>query len=125
MRAQPDRRPEVVDDSALATIETGAVLLFAVRKDVPITYDPAKNARNVRERGVPFDLAGRLIWGEALIGLSKRQEITATRFVALGEIDGRLHVVVFTIEGRDTRVISLRHANAREIKRWQKLRTPR
>jgi len=41
------------------------------------------------------------------------------RFQALGEIDGRVYMLVFTPRGGDVHVISLRKANRREIKRYE------
>jgi uncharacterized DUF497 family protein len=31
-----------------------------------ITFDPAKNARNILERGLPFDLVADLEWDTAI-----------------------------------------------------------
>lgn len=39
---------------------------------------------------------------------------------ALGKINGRLHMVVFTVRGESLRIISLRKANAREVARYEK-----
>ena len=48
-----------------------------------------------------------------------RRDYGEPRFQALGEIDGRLHMLVFTPRGGDVHVISLRKANRREIKRYE------
>lgn len=72
-----------------------------MQKEMAITFDPAKSERNILARGLSFEMAGRMARSEAAVSIAKRQEPTATRFVAIGEIDGIVHVVVFTIEGFD------------------------
>jgi uncharacterized protein len=63
---------------------------------VLVTFDPAKNARNVAERGIPFRLALRLDWSTALMAEDRRKNYGERRFQVLGFIDERLHMLVFT-----------------------------
>lgn len=83
-----------------------------------ISFDPAKSRRNAADRGIPFDLAGRFGWGEALVVEDDRRDYGEPRFRALGPIDGRLYALVFTPRGGMVHVISLRKANRREAKRY-------
>jgi uncharacterized DUF497 family protein len=53
------------------------------------------------------------------IPLSYLTALHEARFQALGEIDGRVYMLVFTPRGGDVHVISLRKANRREIKRYE------
>ncbi|MBB1075383.1 BrnT family toxin [Rhodoferax sp. 4810] len=85
-----------------------------------ITYDPAKNVRNVAERGLAFDLVADFIWSTAVIEEDTRQAYGERRFAAQGLIGDRLHVLVFTPRGGKVHVISLRKANPREVKRYEK-----
>src|SRR4051812_26761017 len=62
-----------------------------------IDFDPPKSLKNARERGLSFEVVERFDWETCLLGLSPRQEMTATRFLAVGFLDGDLVVVVFTI----------------------------
>jgi uncharacterized DUF497 family protein len=39
-----------------------------------VAYDPAKNAKNIRDRQLSFDRAGDLDWNAAHIRLDQRQE---------------------------------------------------
>ena len=82
--------------------------------DMLVTFDPPKNARNVAERGIPFRLALRLEWSTALIGEDTRKGYGEKRFQALGFIEDKLHVLVFTPRPPALHVISLRWANDRE-----------
>lgn len=85
-----------------------------------IIYDAAKNDRNIAERGLSFALVRRLDWNRAIVVEDARHDYGETRFQALGNIDGRLHMVVFTVRGESLRIISLRKANAREVARYEK-----
>ncbi|MGO8986592.1 MAG: hypothetical protein ACLPHI_09005 [Terriglobales bacterium] len=49
-----------------------ASLFVYTIKSVEIEFDPAKNAKNVRDRGLPFTLADEFDWTTALIAPSSR-----------------------------------------------------
>jgi uncharacterized DUF497 family protein len=84
-----------------------------------ISYDPKKCARNVRDRHLSFDLVRDFEWSSAYVLEDVRKDYGEVRFQALGEIDGRVYMLVFTPRGGDVHVISLRKANRREIKRYE------
>ena len=87
-------------------------------------FDPAKSAKNVRERGLPFEAAAGFDLGTANIIVDRRRDYGEVRFIATGFIGTRLHVLCYTrIEG-GIRVISLRKANQRERKKYEKEQTP-
>ncbi|OIP44243.1 MAG: hypothetical protein COX17_02380 [Deltaproteobacteria bacterium CG23_combo_of_CG06-09_8_20_14_all_60_8] len=79
-----------------------------------ITCDPAKNARNIAERGLSFDRAADFDFETAKFWMDTRMEYPETRIVAIGYLDNRLHVLVFSETGYGIRVISFRKANPRE-----------
>ncbi len=83
-----------------------------------ITYDPAKDARNVEERGLPFAQVRDFEWSTALIVEDDRFDYGECRYRAMGYIGDRLHVVVFTPRGEAVHVISFRKANKREVKSY-------
>ena len=89
-----------------------------------ISFDPDKNRRNVRERELSFELAAEFEFGSAHVRVDSRHENGEARYVALGKLRGRLHVLCFkeTVDG--IRVISFRKANDREVKRYAKVQTP-
>ncbi len=82
-----------------------------------LTYDPAKSERNVQERGLSFERARDFDFETAKFWEDDRREYPETRFVALGYLDDRLHVLVFGETEDGIRVISFRKANDREGKR--------
>jgi uncharacterized DUF497 family protein len=84
-------------------------------------FDAAKNERNIEERGISFTLAAEFDWTTAHVLSSDR--VSETRYMAMGEIEGRLHVLVYTKRGPSLRIISLRRANTRELKRYEKAKS--
>lgn len=88
-----------------------------------IEFDPAKNERNERERGLPFAKVDSLEWETAQVAEDTRFPYPERRFVAVGYIGERLHVVCFTPIAGGIRVISFRKANDREVKRHEQAAT--
>ena len=82
-----------------------------------LSYDPAKSQRNERERGLSFERARDFDFETAKFWEDDRQDYPETRYVALGYLDGRLHVLVFCETEDGIRVISFRKANNREGKK--------
>jgi hypothetical protein len=87
---------------------------------VRISYDPAKNEQNIRSRGLSFDSAADFDFEGALYAVDERRDYGETRYIALGMLDVRLHVLCFTETANGIRVISFRKANSREVKRYAK-----
>jgi uncharacterized DUF497 family protein len=84
-----------------------------------IEFDPNKSARNDEERGLPFTAVAEFDWETAMIQEDARHEYPERRFVAVGRIGPRLHVLCFTPISGGVRVISLRKANTREVRRYE------
>lgn len=89
-----------------------------------IEFDPAKNERNIRERGLPFTLAEAFEFETALIWQDTRKAYPEVRYAALGQINGRLHALVFSETPDGIRIISLRKANQREVARYEQETQP-
>ena len=60
-----------------------------------VTYDQAKNDRNITDRQLPFGLASRFDFETAKLWQDTRREYPEDRWVAIGYLDSRLHVLVF------------------------------
>jgi uncharacterized DUF497 family protein len=90
---------------------------------VRITFDPAKNERNVRQRGLSFEQAADFAFESALFAVDERKEYPEIRVIAIGLLGDRVHVLCFTETPEGIRVISFRKANAREVKRYAKAHT--
>jgi uncharacterized DUF497 family protein len=85
---------------------------------VKITFDPAKNERNIRERGLAFERAVDFDFETTLRVIDTRQDYGERPFVAVGYLDEWLHVLCFTTSDTGIRVISFRKANAREVRQY-------
>jgi uncharacterized protein len=85
---------------------------------VKVEFDPAKDQSNRRKHGISLQAAEMFGWDTALEREDDRFDYGETRFVAIGLIDARLYVMVFT-DGSDedvVRVISLRPAEKHEAR---------
>jgi len=85
---------------------------------VRIVYDPSKDAANFRKHGISLADAQNFDWDRAVVEPDLRFNYGEERFIAMGYIGLRLHVLVFTMRNDVLRVISLRKANEREGDRY-------
>jgi hypothetical protein len=85
-----------------------------------IEFDPAKSEKNLRQRGLAFELVEQFEWETASFSEDDRFAYPETRIVVVGFIAARLHVVCFTPVEGGIRVISFRKANEREVRRYEK-----
>ena len=82
------------------------------------TWDETKRAANLAKHGVDFAVAEGFDWETALTAVDDRRDYGEGRFFSIGYISSRLHVMVWTPRGDDTRIIGLRKANDREERRY-------
>ena len=85
-----------------------------------ISYDSAKNQRNVGDRGLSFDSAAEFDFEGAMYAVDKRQDYGEIRYIAVGMLGVRLHILCFAETPEGIRVISFRKANTREVNRYAK-----
>lgn len=85
-----------------------------------ITFDPAKDAANLAKHGVSLALAAQLEWDSALTWTDVRRAYGEPRQCGIGYIELRLFFVSFVDRADARRVIGLRKANPREVKRYAK-----
>jgi uncharacterized DUF497 family protein len=90
-------------------------------KHVAISYDPAKNDRNIRERGLSFERATDFDFTTAVF-LTEIRDDELWR-VAVGYLDKRLHLLCYVPRVDGIRVISFRKTNKREAKLYGKAQT--
>ena len=75
-------------------------------------WDAAKSEANRAKHGIAFQAVYRLEWDTARVARSDRHD--EIRYAAVGYIDSRLYVVIFTMRRGHTRIISVRPASRRE-----------
>lgn len=87
-----------------------------------VTFDPAKDATNVIKHSVSLAPALRLEWDEMLSWIDQRQDYGEVRMSGLVPLGDRLYFVAFVERPPDQpterRIISLRKANPREVRRY-------
>ena len=83
-----------------------------------IEFDPDKDAANREKHGLSLADADRMDFETAIYRQDIRYAYGEDRFRALGMIEERLHMLVFTMRGDVLRAISLRKANPREERRY-------
>lgn len=84
-----------------------------------ITYDPAKRAATLSERGLDFESAALVFAGDTLDAEDSRADYGERRIVTVGHLRGRMVIVVWTPRGDARHVISMRKANERERRRYR------
>ncbi|HVE44368.1 MAG TPA: BrnT family toxin [Gammaproteobacteria bacterium] len=85
-----------------------------------IDFDPKKSDKNINDRQLSFAEAAEFDWETASYIEDIRKDYPEKRFIALGYLKNRLHVICFTPIDKGVRVISFRKANSREVKRYEK-----
>ena len=85
---------------------------------VRITFDPAKRAATLERRGLDFVDAGLESEGRHAIAPDQRFDYGELRFITVGELHGRLVVIVWTPRGNARRIISMRFGRDNEARRW-------
>ena len=84
-----------------------------------IEFDPAKKEANIAKHGVDMASAEQFEFDTALVTVDTGQSYGEIRYIAIGYVKERLHVLAFTKRGLKVRVISLRKANKREERAYR------
>lgn len=82
-----------------------------------ITYDPAKRARTLAERGLDFEDAIDVFASATFEVVDTRKPYGEIRVMCYGYLRGRLVMIGYTQRGEDRHVFSMRKANEREKRR--------
>ena len=81
-------------------------------------WDDDKRDANLEKHRLDFNLVYRFQWRTASTRASERRG--ELRFLSYGYIGERIHAVIYTIRDGKIRVISLRRANARERRDYER-----
>ena len=81
-------------------------------------WDPKKNQETIQDRGISFSRAAKIFSSPVVRWIDHRTDYGETRWVAVGRAEGRLMTVVYTIRGRNIRIISARKANKHERRKY-------
>jgi len=79
-----------------------------------ITFDPAKRARTLADRGLDFEDAATVFEGITVEVEDTRRDYGEPRIICYGSLSGRLVVIGYTPRGTTRHIFSMRKANDRE-----------
>jgi uncharacterized protein len=82
-----------------------------------ITFDPAKRAKTLTDRGLDFTDAATVFAGVTLEIADSRKDYGETRIICFGYLEDRMVVVGYTPRGAGRHIFSMRKANEREQSR--------
>jgi len=85
------------------------------------TWDDAKCQTILAKHGVDFADIEQFQWDSAITELDDRYDYGEAREIGLGLIGDRVYYVAYTRSGEAARIISLRKANGREVRKWIRL----
>jgi len=84
-------------------------------------WDEAKSSSNFAKHGLDFADAEQVLAGPCVTFVDSRFDYGEVRLITLGLLAGRVVVIAHASRGEDTtRIISMRKANQREQKIYQK-----
>jgi uncharacterized DUF497 family protein len=84
-----------------------------------ISFDPAKNAKNIAMGRPSFEAVAGFDFQTAFFWIDDRKDYGETRWSGLGFVGERLHALIFAETASGIRVISFRKANKREVRRYE------
>ena len=81
-------------------------------------FDPNKDKLNLANHGLSLLLAEKLVWDEAYVWVDPRYPYEELRMIGLVPEGNTLYYVAFVDRGGVRRIISLRLAERREVKKY-------
>ncbi len=81
-------------------------------------FDPEKNKLNLVNHGLSLSFAEKLVWDEAYVWVDPRYPYDELRMIGLVPEGNTLYYVAFVDRGDVRRIISLRLAERREVKKY-------
>ena len=98
----------------------GRLANYLYSMNVEYEWDEAKRLSNQAKHDADFSEIAAFEWETAVINPSPRYG--ELRYIATGFIGNRLYQLVYTMRGRSCRIVSLRKANPRESRRYERER---
>jgi uncharacterized protein len=85
---------------------------------VRFSFDPDKDKLNLANHGLSLSFAEKLAWEEAYVWVDSRYPYEELRMIGLVPEGNTLYYVAFVDRGASRRIISLRFAERREVKKY-------
>jgi len=87
---------------------------------VESTFDPKKNAANLRKHGVPLSDGDGVLNDPLALTVEDLSSVAEQRFVSIGmNVFGQLRVVVYAYRGEGVRIISVRKPEPKEVRVYE------
>lgn len=83
-----------------------------------VTFDPAKRALTLANRGLDFADAVIVFAGRTVTVIDDRLDYGEDRYITAGYLHGRCVVMVWTPRDASRRIVSMRHVHADEEEAW-------
>ena len=84
------------------------------------TFDPKKNAANLRKHGVPLSDGDGVLNDPLALTVEDLSSVAEQRFVSIGmNVFGQLRVVVYAYRGEGVRIISVRKPEPKEVRVYE------
>jgi len=88
---------------------------------MPSTFDPAKDAANLRKHAISLAEGDGVLNDPLALTIDDSSSQDEQRFISIGmNVFGKLRVVVYALRGDDARLISVRKAEPKEIRAYEK-----
>ena len=84
------------------------------------TCDPNQSRANYFKHGIVLEFAQYLDWTKEVVWQDVRYSYNEVRMSGLVPLEGKVYAVVYVVRAEFTRMISLRKANKREAKHYEK-----
>jgi len=85
-----------------------------------ITFDKTKREKTLEERGLDFLDAAKVFNGATFEFEDIQKDYGETRIIAVGHLENRMVIVGYVQRNKIRHIFSMRKANEREIKKYQK-----
>ena len=82
--------------------------------------DPNKSRTNYFKHGIVLEFAQYLDWTKEVVWQDVRYSYDEVRMSGLVPLEGKVYAMVYVVRAEFTRMISLRKANKREAKHYEK-----
>ena len=87
---------------------------------MPSSFDPAKDAENLREHGISLTEGDGVLNDPLALTIEDRSSQGEQRFISIGmNVFGKLRVVIYALRGDDARIISVRKAEPKEVRSYE------
>jgi uncharacterized DUF497 family protein len=88
---------------------------------VATTFDPKKDATNVRKHGISLAEGDGVLSDPLALTIEDTAAVGEQRFVTIGaNMFGQLRVVVYSHRGEDQKIISVRKPEPKEVREYEK-----